>query len=225
MADAGERERQIRRLLPLVRAIARRVARLVPSMDLDDLIGDGSIGLIRAVDAFDPQRGPSLEQYAKHLIAGTMLNGIRRMDPVPERVRRTVRDAQNARYRQAVETGAMPSCEQFEGSRPGLRRALVVAHRAQPLSLDGPLPERETLPCNWGHDPAAIVAQRADAQELRAQLHALPPRHQTLLALHYFAEQPLSKIGAHMGISPQRASQLHVAAITRLRKRYHAAPR
>ncbi|MHB8145859.1 MAG: sigma-70 family RNA polymerase sigma factor [Vulcanimicrobiaceae bacterium] len=225
MADAGERAAQIRRLLPLVRAIARRVQRLVPSMDLDDLIGDGSIGLIRAVDAFDPHRGPSLEHYAKHLIAGTMLNGIRRMDPVPERVRRTVRDGENARYRLAVDTGTMPSSERFEGSRPGLLRAMIVAHRAQPLSLDAPLPERESLPCEWDDDPAAIVAERAAARELRAHIHGLPPRHQALLALHYFAEQPLSRIGAYMGISPQRASQLHVAAITRLRKRYHAAPR
>lgn len=221
----SEREAQIRRLLPLVRAIARRVQRVVPTMDLDDLIGEGSIGLVRAVDAFDPERGASLEHYAKHLIAGTMLNGIRRMDPVPERVRRAVRDGENARYRAAVEAGTMPAPDAFERTRPALRRAAVVAYRVQPLSLDCALPERERVACDWSRDPANIVAERSSAHELRVHLRGLPPRHQTLLALHYFADEPLARIGSRMGISAQRASQLHVAAIARLRKRYHAPSR
>ena len=71
---------------------------MVPSLDVDDLVGDGSIGLIRAVDSFDPLRGPQLDDYARRLIVGAMLNGIRRMDPVSERARRIVRDGENRRY-------------------------------------------------------------------------------------------------------------------------------
>ncbi len=86
-----ERERRIRALLPLVRSIARRVHRMVPMTDVDDLIGDGCVGLIRAVDAFDPARGVPLEHYARRVVLGAVLNGIRRMDPVSERMRRTMR--------------------------------------------------------------------------------------------------------------------------------------
>ena len=225
MRDSDEREAEIRRLLPLVRAIARRVQRLVANVDLDDLIGDGSIGLIRAVDAFDPRRGPSLEQYAKHLIAGTMLNGIRRMDPVPERVRRAVRDGESARYRLAIERGSMPSSAEFERSRPGLRRAMVAAHRSQPLSLDTTLPEGEHVACDWSRDPARVVVESLAARELRIHLAGLPSRHQTLLALYYVAQEPFSSIGPRLGISPQRASQLHIAALARLRKQYRATSR
>ncbi len=87
----AQREERIRALLPLVKRIARRICRLVPC-DYDDLVCDGSVGMIRAVDNFDPARGISLEHYARHLISGAMLIGIRRMDPVSERTRRRMRD-------------------------------------------------------------------------------------------------------------------------------------
>ncbi|MBV8371772.1 MAG: RNA polymerase sigma factor WhiG, partial [Candidatus Eremiobacteraeota bacterium] len=93
-ASPVSREDSIRALLPLVKRIARRIKRLVPGFDLDDLIGDGSLGLIRAVDSFDPSRGPTLQQYAHRLVVGAMLNGIRRMDPVSERARRIVREGE-----------------------------------------------------------------------------------------------------------------------------------
>ncbi|MGD0053612.1 MAG: sigma factor, partial [Vulcanimicrobiaceae bacterium] len=106
-----EREARIRELLPIVRQVARRLHRMVPTADSDDLIGDGSIGLIRAVDAFDPERGVPLEQYARKLILGAMLNGMRRLDPVSERVRRRVRQAENARFALAQELGTVPSLQ------------------------------------------------------------------------------------------------------------------
>ena len=82
MNEAADREERIRRMFPLVKRIARRVKRMVPGFDVEDLIGDGSVGLIRAVHSFDATRGPTAMQYAQRLIAGAMLNGIRRMDPV-----------------------------------------------------------------------------------------------------------------------------------------------
>src|SRR5580693_4284505 len=97
-ADFPDRESRIRALFPVVKKIARRLRTLVPGSELDDLVGDGSIGLIRAVDNFDPNRGPSLEHYARRLILGAMLNGVRRMDPVSERARRATRDGANLRY-------------------------------------------------------------------------------------------------------------------------------
>ena len=74
-ASAPTREDKIRALLPFVKRIARRIKRLVPGFELDDLVGDGSLGLIRAVDSYDPSRGPTLQQYARRLIVGAMLNG------------------------------------------------------------------------------------------------------------------------------------------------------
>ena len=218
-----EREARIRELLPVVRTIARRIRRLVTNVDLDDLIGDGSIGLIRAVDHFDPKRGPSLEHYARQLIAGAMLNGIRRMDPVSERARRAIRDGENERYRLAVERGEMPRVSDLERLLPGFKSARAIAHRAQPLSLDAPLPDGERVPGDWSADPAALAVERASSAALRRAVARLPKRERVLVSGHYFGERSLRDLSRRLAISPQRASQLHIAAVSRLRKDADAA--
>ena len=222
-ADVTLREERIRELLPLVKKIARRVRRLVPSVDLDDLVGDGSVGLIRAVDNFDETRGPSLEQYARGVVAGAMLNGVRRMDPVSERARRAVREGEAERYRIASERGTVPSLDEIEAILPGFTKATLVTYRTQPLSLDAPLPEGEFLSGDWSADPAAIIVDRHGREGLLRALGALPERQRRLLHQHYFGQRSLRDIGRVMRISPQRASQLHLAAVARMKKALHAA--
>lgn len=218
-----QREEDIRKLFPLVRKIARRMQRLVPASDIDDLVGDGSVGLIRAVHAFDPSRGPTLEQYAARIIAGAMLNGLRRIDPVSERVRREMREAERERYEMASQLGALPTQPEMERRRPALRRAAAHAYRHTPLSLDGPLPARETLAADWETDPATIAAQRSERDALRSAMRHLSPRQQDVIVLHYFSGKTLHQIGEALAISPQRASQLHLAGIKNLRKVLHGA--
>jgi RNA polymerase sigma factor for flagellar operon FliA len=213
-----DREDAIRRLVPLVRRIARRIARLVPGSDLDDLIGDGCVGAIRAVDAFDPSLGPSLEQYTRRIALGAMLNGIRRLDPVSERVRRVVRIAERERYALAVEVGALPTYGELEARYPALVRARTEAHRGSPLSLDAPLPPESGCVPSGGEDPADAVIAGAERGRIRAAIDALPQRQRNVVVAHYFAEQPLRELSDEMRVSPQRVSQLHVAAIQRMRR-------
>lgn len=223
--NAEEREQLIRRLFPLVKKIARRVQRVVPKSDLDDLVGEGSIGLIRAVDSFDPSRGPTLESYAAHVIAGAMLNGLRKLDPVSERVRREIREAERERYEIAGSTGQLLSQSELEARRPALRRATLHAYCYAPLSLDGPLPTGENLSGDWSGDPAQIAGRREEHAGVQAALKRLPVRQRYVLALHYFRGHSLHQIGREMAISPQRASQLHLAALRNLRKEIHASHR
>lgn len=218
-----DREDRIRDLFPLVKKIARRVHRMIPGSDPDDLVGEGSVGLIRAVDSFDASRGPSLEHYAARIISGAMLNGLRKLDPVSERVRREMREADRERYALASQNGEMPTQQQMEQRRPALRRANTHAHRYTPLSLDGPLPAGEQLSGDWDADPAAIASMRSERDAVRAALHRLTPRQQHVLTLHYFRGKSLHQIGEALAISPQRASQLHLAAIKNLRKVLHGA--
>jgi RNA polymerase sigma factor FliA len=216
-----EREDNIRQLFPLVRTIARRVHRMVPATDLDDLVGEGAMGLLRAVDTFDPSRGPTLQRYATRIVAGAMLNGLRRLDPVSERVRREIREAERERYAIASHQGELPSQLDMERRRPALRRATLHAYRYTPLSLDGPLPTGESLSGDWAADPALIASARAAEDAVLAAVQALPARQRRVLSLHYFKGQSLHQIGKAMDISPQRASQLHKAALKNLRKRMH----
>jgi RNA polymerase sigma factor FliA len=218
------REEQVRNLLPLVRKLARRLKRLVPTLDTDDLVGDGSVGLIRAVDSFDPLRGPQLADYARRLIVGAMLNGIRRMDPVSERSRRIVRDAENQRYALAAARGDVPSAREMEERYPGYRRAVAAAYRGQPLSLDAPLPRGEALAQDWSDEPARVVERGSERAALAALIDGLPRRQREVVLLHYFNGTSLRAVGRRLAISPQRASQLHVSAIAKLKRGAHAAP-
>lgn len=220
---SDEREALIRQYIPLVKKIARRIHRMVPSVDIGDLIGDGSIGLIHAVDNFDPARGTPLETYARHLIAGKMLNGIRRMDPVSERARRAVRDGESERYRLATERGYLPSTREIEERCPGYARAAIASRRFVPLSLDAPLPDGMSPPSDWSADPAAIFMNNEKREALRALLKRLPDRQRRVLHAHYFQGQSLRDIGKAMRISSQRASQLHLAGIRRLQKAARAS--
>jgi RNA polymerase sigma factor (sigma-70 family) len=215
--NASEREEQIRALLPLVRHLARRVQRMVPSADLDDLMGDGSVGLIRAVDGFDPSHGIPLEQYAHRIILGGMLNGVRRLDPVSERVRRTMRLAERARFALAQELGSLPTPQAMERRIPGLARARIEAHRATPLSLDVTLPAGERLELDHDGDPQSIVAERLRSERVRGAIAGLPPRQRVIVLAHYLEERSLRSLHAALGVSPQRVSQLHLLAVKRLR--------
>jgi RNA polymerase sigma factor (sigma-70 family) len=214
----SDRDDAIHRLLPLVRRIARRIVRLVPGTDLDDLIGDGCLGLIRAVDGFDAALGPSLEQYARQVALGAMLNGVRRLDPVSERVRRVIRVAERERYALAVEQGALPTYGEMVARHPALVRARAAAHRGSPLSLDAPLPPEAGCAPNGGADPAELVMAEAERRRVREAIETLPRRQRAIVLAHYFGEQPLRALSDTMHVSPQRVSQLHVAAIQRMRR-------
>lgn len=214
---SDERERQVRRFFPLVRQIARRVKRMLPGADFGDLIGDGSVGLIRAVDGYDAARGSSFTHYASCLIAGHMLNGIRRMDPVPERARREVRAAEQERFAIASARGHLPTPGELERTRPELAQARVTVARGQPLSLDAPLPMGQGPVANWSDDPARIVERAFEGVALREAIAELTTRQQTVLMQHYFGQSTLRAIAKTLGISPQRSSQLHGVALRRLR--------
>jgi RNA polymerase sigma factor for flagellar operon FliA len=154
-----------------------------------------------------------------------MLNGIRRMDPVSERARRIVRDGENQRFALAAVRGELPTAAEMEGRCPGYRRALAAAYRGQPLSLDAPLPRGESVAQDWSDDPARIVERRSERAMLAALIDGLPQRQREVVLLHYFNETSLRSVGRRLAISPQRASQLHISAIARLKRQTHVATR
>jgi RNA polymerase sigma factor for flagellar operon FliA len=217
-----DREAQIRELLPAVKRIAKRMHRLVGGSDLDDLIGDGSVGLIRAVDSFNPSYGMPLAKYARRIIVGAMLNGIRRLDPVSERVRRTLREAERERYALANERGSLPSATEMEARIPGLARARAEAYRGTALSLDAPLAFGEPFEiAGTTGDPQATLTKQADRVRMQSAIARLPHRQRRLIVAHYFADRPLRILSEELNISAQRASQLHLSAIMRLRHDLH----
>lgn len=215
--DGEPRTAAIRRMFPVVRTIARRVQRLLPGADLDDLIGDGCIGLIRAVDTFDPARGTMFEPYARRLVIGAMLNGVRRADPVSERVRRELREAERERYALAGERGVLPTIAEMEQRRKRLRRARAAAFVGTPVSLDIPLPGSEYEPAARDQDIVSIVHSRQCGARLAGALRGLSRRQQMIVRLHYGENVSLRSISRYIKVSPQRVSQLHLVALAKLR--------
>jgi RNA polymerase sigma factor for flagellar operon FliA len=212
-----DRGARIERLFPLVRIVARQVLQMVPGSDIDDLIGDGSVGLIRAVDTYDAGRGASLERYARHVMVGAMLNGLRKRDPVSERSRRLIREVERERYTYAQTHGVMPTTAELERDRSGFARANLAVYSYMPLSLDAPMPPGTRF-AKVDNDPADLVAEIDECERLEQAIEALPKRERTVIKLHYQREQPLRCIAQTMSVSSQRASQLHLAGLGRLRK-------
>jgi RNA polymerase sigma factor for flagellar operon FliA len=227
----GARERLCETALPLVRRMAMSVLRRLPAhFCLDDLIGDGCIGLLRAIDRFDPQRGMRFEVWAARLIRGAMLNGLRAMDIIPERVRRDARSLDAARWRLAQHQGSAPS-DAAAAARAGLTRrkldaVLLALRRAIPVSLDAPIAQQSDQPPATALgdriaaatlDPAVEVTRRAARAAVAQAVRSLSAREQLILASFYDGGATFRAIGGRLGISKQRVSQIHGRVLASLR--------
>ena len=107
---------------------------------------------------------------------------------------------------------------------PGFERAVAATHWGQPLSLDAPLPEGESVATNWHDDPARVAEARHNRVALASLVATLPPRQRRIVTSHYYGGKSLRSIGKQLAVSPQRVSQLHLAAINSLRERARAIP-
>jgi RNA polymerase sigma factor for flagellar operon FliA len=214
--------------LPQVRRLASSVLRRLPPHFTDeDLIGDGCVGLLRAIDRFDPERGMSFVKWASRLIRGSMLNGLRRMDSIPERVRRDARVLDKARWCVAQSAGTTPT-DVVAACHAGLSRSKLATvqlalRRAVPLSLeaparqhlDNPMTLRDRLAAD--DDPGATVVTKAAHAALSNAVRRLPKRERLIVAAFYGKEASFRTIGGRLGISKQRVSQIHGQALTALR--------
>ena len=233
--DADDRERLCEAAMPMVRRLAAGILRRLPAhFTADDLIGDGCLGLLRAIDRFDPAHGISFEVWAARIVRGAMLNGLRRMDIIPERVRRDARTLDAARWRLAQHAGAAPS-DVAAAADAGLNgkkldAVLLALRRAIPVSLDAPLQLSENSATLGERLPAEGIdpAQHAVVQSVRAAVmqavRTLPAREQHILAAFYAGERTFRAIGGKLGISKQRVSQIHGRAISTLRTRLGQRP-
>ena len=198
--DSASRCELIERYAPLATAIARRMR--VPTNALtgrDDLESAALVGLIDAIDRYDPQRGVPFEGYAGLRIRGAVLDELRRVDDHTREQRRRAR---------AVADDADPEIGAFRAT----------------LSLDLLL---ESGDRDWAAED--LTDDRYESQDLRGRvesaLRCLPPRQRELLARYYGDALTLRQSAVRMGISEARACQLHGRAIFNLRRELAALVR
>lgn len=225
-----EREEMIVKHAPLVRYVVGRLLVVLPQvLDKDDLLGYGTIGLIEAVDRFDPAHGVSFEAFASDRIKGAVIDALRAADWVPRTARKRARDIQRSFIGLEEQLGRPPS-EQEVASELGLtlgqmHRAMadatstVVSLQRPVRSPDGDQALTTLLDCVT--DESAGPSQEVERRELHHSvieaLRRLDEREQLVLSLYYEQGLTLREIGKVMDICESRVWQLHARAIMRIR--------
>ncbi len=210
----------------LVRRIAHHLAaRLPASVEIDDLIQAGMMGLIEASRSYDAEQGASFETYASIRIRGSMIDEIRRGDWVPRSVHRRARDAAAAIRKIEQSTGRAASASEvadaLEMPLPEYQRLMEDAARGQVLSLESRIEDQGELdtPASGGPSPQQVLERSQFGEELGKAIAVLPEREQLVLSLYYEQELNLKEIGAVLGVSESRVCQIHGQAMLRLRGR------
>ncbi len=228
--SAEAQELLVAHYLPLVRTLAVGISRkLAAGADLEELAADGSVGLLRAIEAFDPSRGFKFETYAIPVIRGSIFNGVRRLDWVPERTRTKARALQSAMERLQSESGQEPTREDLAAelkiSTDEVYDLIASLSTAYLLSLDQPLGHTDEGDSSYGDfvedqsvTPLMEVEFAEERQALRDAIGQLDEREQMIVTLHYFEGVTFDAISRELGVSKQRVSQLHSRAVKTLRQ-------
>jgi RNA polymerase sigma factor for flagellar operon FliA len=221
-ADAGE---VVRRHAPLVKRIAHHLMhRLPPSVQLDDLLQAGMLGLLEAARQYDGTHGASFETYAGIRIRGAMLDEVRRSDWTPRSVHRRHREAVEALQQIERETGREARDAEV-AARLGIdlgeyHRILLDGAACRVLSLDEMSEEDDSLlercPSPGAGPPEHLVREGFHAA-LAGAIDALPEREKLVVALYYDEELNLKEIGAVIGVGESRVCQILGQAMLRLR--------
>lgn len=217
----------VERHAELVRRIAHHLAaRLPASVEIDDLIQAGMLGLIDAARNFQADQGAAFETYASIRIRGAMIDEIRRGDWVPRSVHRRYRDLVAATREVEQRTGAAATAQQVAHalgvSLDEYHHMVEDAARGQLVSLDAHMEEHDGEPrlaTSSLATPARAFEGDAFREALAEAIGKLPEREQLVLSLYYEQELNLREIGAVLSVSESRVCQIHGQAMVRLRAR------
>lgn len=222
-----EKEHLIRQYAQLVKRLAfQLMGKLPASVQADDLIQNGMIGLLDALNRFEEGMGAQFETYAVQRIRGAMLDGLRENDWVPRGVRREMRRVEEAIHRLEHQHGRQPTEGELAAALDiplaEYQKLLQEARGHQLIYLEDLTGEQEEdyLDRNLAGpdlDPLSMLEDQDLRRGLLKGIDALPEREKTVMALYYDEEMNLKEIGEVLGVTESRVCQLHSQAIARLR--------
>jgi len=222
-----ERERLLLRYLPEVRYIAKRIYDRLPShISFGDLVQAGTLGLIDAVDRFDQQRNVDLSTYAKFRIRGAIIDSLRQSDWSPRGLRMSMRRVEQVSRDLATELGRWPTesetaakleltLEQYQELLGSLTGLTLESLNTQVEDSDETMMDR--LQASDDESPLRLCL-RTETRELVVRgLEELGEKEKQVLSLYYLEELTMKEVGAVLNVGESRVSQIHTAALIRLR--------
>jgi len=226
-----EREQLITENVDLVCYEVDRVASGLPDqVDREDLVSAGMIGLIKAVDRYDPGRGASFRTYASTLMRGAILDELRKMDWAPRGLRGRFRELQSTVSALRQRLGRQPDeseiIEQLGITSADYRKLLKDASTTALVSLeslseaagDAHAPTNDSLLDGRTEWIPHAVADRAELRRLLVEcIQELSEREQMVISLYYQEELTMREVGMVLDVTESRICQIHTQAITRLR--------
>lgn len=228
--DPAARERLLTEHLGLVHHVARQLSRsLAADADFDELVSAGSIGLMNAVDAFEPERGLAFSTFAAPRIRGAILDELRRQDHVPRSVRRKSRDLTVAQETLTHALGRAPEPQEL-ASHLGIDLDTLwrwqadvegsvhvsLERSARPSDPTAAAPEA-VLAGETNEDIEDRITLAQEVEHLREAILRLKEQERTVLSLYYFEELKLHEIATVLELTESRISQIRSKAISRLR--------
>jgi len=229
--DMAARDALLTENLSLVHHVARQLERkLSNELDHDELVSAGTLGLMSAMNAFDPDRGLAFSTFAVPRIRGAILDELRRQDHVPRSVRRKTRDIGSARAALAAKLCRQPD-DQEVAAALGVDVATLWkwesdVESAIRVPIDRPANDRADghgSPVDLVHtDPDQGVDEQLGREQevlmLREAIRKLKEQERTVLALYYFEALKLHEIAEILGLTESRVSQIRSKALARLRE-------
>jgi RNA polymerase sigma factor FliA len=215
---------------PLVKKLAHQMkAKLPPSVEVDDLIQAGMIGLLDAVGRYEENHGAQFETYAVQRIRGAMLDELRSSDWLPRSIRQNMRKIEVAMNKLQQKLGRAPleaeiakemklSLDEYqEMLNEGSGHQLVYYEDFHDKDEGEHFLDRYCI--DEQSDPLKALMNTGFRDAVIRAIEALPEREKILMGLYYEQEMNLKEIGAVMGVSESRVCQLHSQAIARMRSR------
>jgi RNA polymerase sigma factor for flagellar operon FliA len=236
--DEKLRDRLILTYAPLVKYVAGRLGSGLPAhVEEGDLVSYGLLGLIGAIERYDPDRDVKFETYAIARIKGSIIDELRALDWVPRSVRARARDIERAVAELESKLGRAPNDDEIATklglTEDELEDSLTEISRSSIAALDelwtvsaggDQIALIDTIEDTAGPEPQSALAQTELKEAMADAIARLPEREKLVVTLYYYEELTLREIGEVLGVTESRVSQLHTKAILRLKARLGGSP-
>jgi RNA polymerase sigma factor FliA len=230
--EPGVKDKIIVEYAPLIRFIAQKIAsRLPANIELDDLISCGVIGLMDAIQKFDPTRDNKFKTYAEFRVRGAILDELRAQDWVPRSIREKAKLIERTYAKLEAEYGRPATdeemCAHLEISQEEFYVLLNKAKSVSLLNIDDSATfnrgDKKLLAGIMERDkttnPFNAVSFKYSKDKIKEGIMALPEKQRLVLSLYYYEDLNLKEIGQVLDVTESRVSQLHTQAIMKLKAR------